>query len=448
MPDYIDLKRLRLAIETLKGYPPTCLNKLRIGADGQAAYQVLDETLEALAGVANSNRTWADLNDLTDGAPPRDHCRRSEHQQRIDEFMKNAKQALPSEPCVPPPEVRNTRASLILEECLETIEALGFEAAVTYCQGKRVVSLHSCREPNLTEIADGCADISVVTIGTLSACGISDVELLEEVDRSNLSKFILPKCAIHGDTMFQVSPNWPAYKCGWASGSNLGRQECAYHANGPYMKDGKWIKGPDCKPPDIEAVLCRQYFSKHPEEVQAHLKEIEPEIKPLAERACTILDQMSKDSVDPDPLYKAMVADDIVKAGSEPSICAGVDPTAAEAKAYLDARYPPDLLERAKEHLVALHEFDAAAILVEVIQRQKAREAPPPTVKDRPGDMAEGLFNEGATRGTVTTPLCGSCKGPLSHKLYRDLLNPANRKNVYRCPNCMNILLSKEITIA
>ena len=45
------------------------------------------------------------------------------------------------------------------------------------------------RDPNLVEIADGCADLSVVTIGTLSACGIADEMLLGVVDANNLAKF-------------------------------------------------------------------------------------------------------------------------------------------------------------------------------------------------------------------------------------------------------------------
>src|SRR5690606_27317494 len=42
---------------------------------------------------------------------------------------------------------------------------------------------------NMLELADGCADLSVVTTGTLSACGIADKALLEEVDRNNIAKF-------------------------------------------------------------------------------------------------------------------------------------------------------------------------------------------------------------------------------------------------------------------
>jgi predicted HAD superfamily Cof-like phosphohydrolase len=71
----------------------------------------------------------------------------------------------------------------------------------------------------MIEVADGCADVSVVTIGTLSACGIADKPLLKEVDESNLRKF----------------------------GPGYSKRE-----------DGKWIKPPDWKVPDIAKVLNEQ----------------------------------------------------------------------------------------------------------------------------------------------------------------------------------------------
>ena len=71
-------------------------------------------------------------------------------------------------------------------------------------------------QPNLVAIADGCADLSVVTIGTLVACGIPDRDLLWEVDVNNLKKF--------------------------APGLTI-------------REDGKLIRPPDHPPPDIERVL-------------------------------------------------------------------------------------------------------------------------------------------------------------------------------------------------
>jgi len=150
---------------------------------------------------------------------------RSNHQQKVDVFMKFAEQDLPSGPLVPDIEIRELRARLILEEALETIEALGFsinhvpnqpeDGKIAFENMKLIGDL----EPNLVEIADGCADVKVVTTGTLSACGIDDLELQDLVDDNNLAKF--------------------------GPGS--------YRRN-----DGKWMKPPDHRPPDISSLLSKQ----------------------------------------------------------------------------------------------------------------------------------------------------------------------------------------------
>ncbi len=118
------------------------------------------------------------------------------------------------------------RANLILEEAKETIEALGFEInlvpvhEIGYGTRKEATLIEKF-EPNLKEIADGCADISVVTIGTLIACGIHDAELLKAVDRNNLDKF--------------------------GPGHSI-------------REDGKLIKPPGHKPPDILQILRNQRY--------------------------------------------------------------------------------------------------------------------------------------------------------------------------------------------
>lgn len=146
---------------------------------------------------------------------------KTEHQKRVEYFMSKIGHNVPKTPTVPPYEVRLLRARLIFEECLETIEALGFTIADK--EGVLIVSpINIDMEDtidNLIEIADGCADISVVTIGTLSACGIHDADLLREIDESNLRKF----------------------------GPGAHRRE-----------DGKWIKPPDWEPPNIKKVLIFQ----------------------------------------------------------------------------------------------------------------------------------------------------------------------------------------------
>lgn len=139
------------------------------------------------------------------------------HFLRIREFMQNAGQDTPSTVTIPDDETRILRAKLILEEALETVTALGVTATVApESNGKleRNTSLafSITGEPDLEEIVDGCADISVVTIGTLIAFGVDDEPILEEVDKANLRKF----------------------------------------AEGSYRReDGKWMKPPGWTKPDI-----------------------------------------------------------------------------------------------------------------------------------------------------------------------------------------------------
>lgn len=151
---------------------------------------------------------------------------RTKHQQRIEEMMTKAGQDRPPAPVIPNEDIRRLRAMLILEEALETCEALGFR--LTYENSTPIIEavksgtfVYAPTEPNLEEIADGCADISVVTIGTLSACGIDDEPLLEEVDKNNLQKF----------------------------------------GEGGYRNEhGKWCKPAGHKPPDIVKILKEQGY--------------------------------------------------------------------------------------------------------------------------------------------------------------------------------------------
>ncbi len=146
------------------------------------------------------------------------------HQKNIDEFMHHAKQDLPEKPTIPAQKIRGLRAKLILEEAIETISALGFDlwyepANCSYESSSYHYVLPEFLEItpkiiseehiSLEEIADGCADLSVVTIGTLSACGIADTPLLNLIDENNLSKFDGGE-TIRADGKLIKSPNWKA----------------------------------------------------------------------------------------------------------------------------------------------------------------------------------------------------------------------------------------------
>jgi predicted HAD superfamily Cof-like phosphohydrolase len=140
--------------------------------------------------------------------------------------MQRVGQDTPSRPEIPDENIRLLRAKLILEEALETITALGVGVDVTTDGHTATVNDASTEltfgiagEVDLEGVVDGCADISVVTVGTLIAFGVDDEPVLREVDEANLRKF----------------------------------------EPGSYMReDGKWIKPPGWTPPDIEGVLRRQ----------------------------------------------------------------------------------------------------------------------------------------------------------------------------------------------
>ena len=142
------------------------------------------------------------------------------HYKRVLAFMRRAGQEAPLSPVIPDAGTRVLRAKLMLEEALETVRALG----VSVCMRGAEVSMdglvfEDTGDPSIEEVVDGCADISVVTVGTLIAFGVDDEPVLEEVDGANLRKF--------------------------GPGARV-------------RQDGKWIKPPDWVPPDIKGVLVRQ----------------------------------------------------------------------------------------------------------------------------------------------------------------------------------------------
>lgn len=150
----------------------------------------------------------------------------SEHQQRVAQFMRLAGQAVPNTFTVPDVETRRLRARLILEEALETIEALGFSVHMTLIVGSVDIAADDVdglefiedKKFNPIEVIDGCCDLDVVSVaGTLAALGLPDLPFLAEVDKKNLEKG-----AGHRDP-----------------------------------QTGKWIKPADWTPPDIAGVLSK-----------------------------------------------------------------------------------------------------------------------------------------------------------------------------------------------
>ncbi len=128
----------------------------------------------------------------------------SSHWRRVrelNEFMEPD----PVVPTLRDPKMRLSRARLLLEETLETIEAMGFHVCLDLHADwglefprpglqvldpdlENILFEQTEEGPNLVEIADGLADVSVVTIGAMSRFGIADEPLLQEVDLNNLKK--------------------------------------------------------------------------------------------------------------------------------------------------------------------------------------------------------------------------------------------------------------------
>lgn len=147
----------------------------------------------------------------------------SQHYKNVRQFMMLANQEVRDTPSIPDEKVRLLRARLLLEEVMETIHALGCDVEITP-KGSLKVVIDAKREPDLVQIADGCADIRVITTGTQIACGLDDELYQVLVDESNLEKF----------------------------------------GPGGYKDEGgKWIKPPDWTPPDIElGIMVQQIAAK------------------------------------------------------------------------------------------------------------------------------------------------------------------------------------------
>lgn len=192
------------------------------------------------------------------------------HQARVEEFMALAGQPTPSSPTGLSRTTRLLRARLILEEALEAIvDGLGVDVLAT--AGSHVVyltpeSLKSTaeleldvstrRDADLPSLAKECADLSVVTVGTLSAAGIADEPILEAVDASNLAKF-KSRCTACG-APFEAGAT---HNGEGVAVCTTCRSECRI---GHKDERGKWIKPASWLAPPIHDLLCQQGLAEEP----------------------------------------------------------------------------------------------------------------------------------------------------------------------------------------
>lgn len=318
--------------------------------------------------------------------------RKSDHQKRVEEFMIKARQEVPNSPTIPSEKVRLLRAKLVFSECVTELIGLGLGVEITV-DGYDVtdkdsgLSFDIRGEPNIVEVIDGCADGIVVITGTLSAFGVADLGIQEEVDRANLRKCKLPECPTHGKTMGHMGKG--IYVCTRSPCANLPVQ-------GPYRDtDGKWVKAPDFVPPDIERVLHEQGY-----------KGFEEKEKPLTSESVEYAIERARDGSDWTQAAKRIflrVAEEYLKRNTE-------DSPLVQGCSVCDA------------------DFKASKV------------AEPLVVRD--GENFVTLI----TAAGAKTGMCGKCKTPLSDELAKRVRT--ERTRVYRCPNCQEILLEKELKYA
>ena len=127
------------------------------------------------------------------------------HAEKVDK-----RQAIPEKPyTIPELSTRLLRARLLMEECLETISALGLHAwhnGHSVGCGDFVFTEFTHTAPDLNGIIDGCVDVIYVATGTLAACGVPDIPHLEEVSKCNNAKFANGAVVVNGK--YQKPEGW------------------------------------------------------------------------------------------------------------------------------------------------------------------------------------------------------------------------------------------------
>jgi len=151
----------------------------------------------------------------------------------VQAFHRAADVPSPTTPAVPSPDRVELRRRLIKEEVGETLTAL--------------------KHGDLVELADGLADSIVVLIGTALEYGIDRQPVWDEVHRTNMAKF--PECSnphCHDGRVYVYSNEASTKDCKQCQGRGTQLIQ---------RDDGKILKPPDWRPPDIRAVLEDQGWS-------------------------------------------------------------------------------------------------------------------------------------------------------------------------------------------
>ncbi len=150
----------------------------------------------------------------------------TKEQRDVEEFMRKAGQSVALKPCIPDAATRILRIKIMMEELLETAEAAGVKILIkedgvddiALSQDDIVFKNLGDDKVDIVGVADGLGDSNFVNYGMASAFGIDLEPVHDEIQRSNMSKFI----------------------------------------DGHRREDGKWIKGPSYTPADLKSVIEKQ----------------------------------------------------------------------------------------------------------------------------------------------------------------------------------------------
>jgi predicted HAD superfamily Cof-like phosphohydrolase len=163
----------------------------------------------------------------------------TEEQKHVHDWMTKARQETPDRPSMPDLKVRVLRINLIAEELSELAHAFGLKMCLDTRRGKqpKIEVFENDAKPHLNhhdlvEAYDAVNDLLVVVLGSGIAIGCECKPGFDEVMSSNDSKF----------------------------------------GPGAYMReDGKWLKPPGWKPPELGPIVEAQLIAAHNRDKQRPL---------------------------------------------------------------------------------------------------------------------------------------------------------------------------------
>lgn len=113
-----------------------------------------------------------------------------------------------SDPYIPPGEVSDLRSRLQIEECIELCIALsGFDATRAMVMDALDKRRHEARDESMEGIAREAADLTVITLGTVNACGIYLAPVFDEVMNANERK-VGPGARVREDGKLLKPDGW------------------------------------------------------------------------------------------------------------------------------------------------------------------------------------------------------------------------------------------------